>query len=154
MEQLNKYKNLIIVAIVSLLVGRYVLQPKTKVETKETIKYVEVFKEKKEEKKKVKTIVTEHVNKDGSKDIKTVIDENSDSITQTNKDSKLQSEKTRVETKGSGLSLSMLAIKDVGISTKPLYYGAVVSVPLIGNLNVTGMVTTEKQVGLGLGITF
>ena len=154
MSNLIKYRNLAIVAVVSLLIGRYVLQPKTKVETKEVIKIVEVFKERKEEKKKVKTVITETVGKDGSKQTRTEIDEDNTSVTQTNKDTKVDSEKTRVEIKGSGISLSLLAIKDVPNSRKDLSYGAVISVPVFGSLNATGMVTTDKQVGLGLGITF
>jgi len=153
-ETFKKYKVIAIVAIVALLVGRYVLQPKAEIQIKETIKYVEVFKEKKEEKKKVKTTIKERTNADGSKETTTVITDDSSSSSQTNKDTKLDSSKETTIKKGSGLTLSLLAIKDIPSPLKPLSYGVVVSVPVFGNLNATGMFTTEKQVGLGLGISF
>lgn len=154
METIKQYRNIIIVAIVALLVGRYVLQPKVKVKIVEKTVYVEVFKEKKEEKKKVKTTIKERTNTDGSKETTTVITDDSTSTTQTNRDIKLDSEKSTITSTGSGLSLSLLAIKDVPNPSKPLSFGAVISVPIVGNLNVTGLVTTEKHVGLGLGLSF
>ena len=153
-ETFKKYKLIAIVAIVALLVGRYVLQPKVKVKIVEKTVYVEVFKEKKEEKKKVKTTIEERINTDGSKETTTVITDDSTSTTQTNRDVKIDSEKSIVKSTGSGLSLSLLAIKDIPNPSEPISFGAVISVPVFGNLNATGMVTTEKQVGLGLGITF
>jgi len=154
MSKLKQYGLIGVVAILGILVGRYILTPKSTVQTKEVIKYVEVFKEKKEEKKNVKTVIKETVKKDGTKETVTEITDNSTSNTQTNKDTKLDSEKSKVVKTGSGLTLSLLAVKDIPNPSKPLAYGAVISVPIIGNLNATGMVTTEKQVGIGLGITF
>lgn len=154
MSKLKQYGLIGVVAILGILVGRYILQPKSKVETKEVVKYIEVFKEKKEEKKNVKTVITEKINKDGTKEITTVITDNSTSNSQTNKDSKLESDKTKIVKNGIGLSLSLLAIKDIPNPSRAISYGAVISVPIVGNLNATGMVTTEKQVGIGLGITF
>ena len=153
-ETFKNYKVIAIVAIVALLVGRYVLQPKVKVKIVEKTVYVEVFKAKKEEKKKVKTTIKERTNTDGSKETTTVITDDSTSTTQTNRDVKIDSEKSIVKSTGSGLTLSLLAIKDIPNPSEPISFGAVISVPIIGNLNATGMVTTEKQVGLGLGITF
>lgn len=154
METIKQYRNIIVVAVVALLVGRYVLQPKVKVKVVEKTVYVEVFKEKKEEKKKVKTTIEERINTDGSKETTTVITDDSTSTTQTNRDIKLDSEKSTITSTGSGLSLSLLAIKDLPNPSKPLSFGVVISVPIIGNLNATGLVTTEKHVGLGLGLSF
>jgi len=154
MSKLKQFGLIGVVAVIGILVGRYVLQPKSKVETKEVVKYVEVFKEKKEEKKNVKTVITEKIHKDGTREITTVITDNSTSTEQTNRDTKLDSEKTKLVKTGAGLSLSLLAIKDIPNPSKGIAYGAVISVPIIGNLNATGMVTTEKQVGIGIGITF
>jgi hypothetical protein len=154
MDKLKQYGLIGLVAIAGILIGRYVIQPKTTVQTKEVVKYVEVFKEKKEEKKNVKTIIKEKTNVDGSKETTTEITDNTTTIDQTNRDTKLESEKTKVVTTGSGLTLSLLAIKDIPNPNKAIAYGAVISVPIFGRLNATGLVTTDKQVGLGLGLSF
>jgi hypothetical protein len=154
METINKYKTIAIVAIIGILVGRYVLQPKTKVETKEVIKYVEVYKEKKEEKKKKRTVITDRTNTDGSKETTTVISEDDSITTESSGSTRIESETTKIAKSGSDLSLSLLAIKDLPRPSRPLSYGVVISVPIAGNLNATGMVTTDKQIGLGIGITF
>jgi hypothetical protein len=154
METINKYKTIVVVAVISVLIGRYILQPETKVETKVVTEYVEVYVEKKEEKKKKTTTVTDRSNSDGSKETTTVIVEDSTSTTESSGSVKVQSETTKVAKSGSDLSLSLLAIKDIPNPSKPVSYGVVVSVPVIGNLNATGMVTTDKQIGLGIGIAF
>lgn len=154
MSKLKQYGLIGAAIILGILVGRYILQPKATVETKEVIKYVEVFKEKKEEKKNVKTVIKERTNADGSKETTTVITDNSTSTEQTNRDTKLDSDKSKVTKTGSGISLSLLAIKDIPNPSRAISYGAVVAVPIIGNLNATGMVTTDKQIGIGLGVTF
>lgn len=154
METINKYKTIAIVAIISTLIGRYVLQPKTKVETKEVVKYVTVYKEKKEEKKKKKTTITERVNPDGSKEVITVITEDDSTITDSSGGTKFESETTKVVKNGANLSLSLIAIKDLPQPNRAISYGVILSVPIAGNLNATGMVTSDKQVGLGIGISF
>lgn len=153
MESIKKVTTIALSAIIGILIGRYILKPKVKTEVKEVIKYVEVYKEKKEEKKSKKTSITERTNKDGSKETSTVIVENDSSVTESSKETESSVVKTAKTTTGSGLTLSMLAIKDLD-SRNPISYGAVVSVPVVGNLNITGMATTEKQVGIGIGISF
>lgn len=154
MQLIKKYTTLIIVSIVSLAVGRYVLQPKTTVETKEVVKYVTVYKEKKEEKKKKKTTVTERTNPDGTKETTTVITEDDSVVTDSSGGTKIETESIKITSNTSRLSLSLLAIKDIPNPSKPIAYGAVISVPIVGSLNATGMVTTERQIGIGLGISF
>lgn len=153
-EFFNTYKIALIAGIVCLLIGRYAFQPKVKTEIKETVRYVEVFKEVKDEKKNVKTVIVEKINKDGSKETRTEISDNSETKTETNKKIDFESEKKKTVTKGSGVSLALLAIKDVTNLSSGLEYGVVVSAPVFGSVSTTALVTTEKQVGLGLGITF
>lgn len=153
MESIKKVTTIALSAIIGILIGRYILKPKVKTEVKEVIKYVEVYKEKKEEKKSRRTSITERTNKDGSKETSTVIVENDSSVTESSKETESSVVKTAKTTTGSGLTLSMLAIKDLD-SRNPISYGAVVSVPVVGNLNITGMATTEKQIGIGIGINF
>lgn len=141
-------------AVVGVLVGRYVIKPKTEVKTKEVIKYVEVFKEKKEEKKRTRTRISERTNSDGSKETTTDITEDTDSSTVTNRDTKTESKKETIAKSGSGLTLAALAIKDTTNFSRPMEYGATVTVPVFGNLSVQGLATTDKKVGVGIAISF
>jgi hypothetical protein len=138
-------KTTIIIAIVSLLVGRYVLTPKQK--TKEVVKIVTVEKQHIDTKKKV--VTREVKKKDGTIVKETVETENT--VVDTSKNSKTESSKTS-ET-GSKVTLGALAIVDTTNIGKP-EYGVTVAVPLIGNLNVQGLVTTDRRVGVGLSIGF
>jgi hypothetical protein len=126
METINKYKTIAIVAVISVLIGRYVLQPKTKVETKVVTEYVEVYVEKKEEKKKKTTTITDRSTPDGGKETTTVIVEDSTSTTESSGSIKVQSETTKIAKSSSDLSLSLLAIKDIPNPSKPVSYGVVV----------------------------
>lgn len=137
-------KTTVIVAISCVLIGRYVLTPKPKVIVKEVVKIVEV--EKKQTKKKKVTTAT--TNPDGSSTTQTTETEDTTSETTTNIAST-----TTTKTK-SGLTLGLLAIKDVSSFSSPLQYGATISVPLAGSLSVVGLATTSKQVGVGLAIEF
>lgn len=139
-------KTTIIVAIVCILVGRYVLTPKQ--ETKIVTKIVEV--EKKQVNTDKKTVIKETINPDGTVIKETVETDNSVEITDT--ETKVDSSTTTK--KGSSITLGLLAIKQVNRLSEPFEYGATVSVPLIGNLNVTGLVTTDKRVGLGVSLGF
>lgn len=153
-SKLKNYTTLLVVAISGILIGRYIIQPKQEVKIKEKIVYVEVFKEKKEEKKNTKTTITEKVDKDGSKTITTVITDNSTTSTQTSKDTKEKTDTSTVTKTGHSITLGMLAIKDLPNPTKPIAYGVTVAVPVFGSISATGLVTTEKQVGIGLAINF
>jgi hypothetical protein len=150
----KKYTTLLVVAISGVLVGRYVIQPKQEVKVREKIVYVEIFKEKKEEKKDTTTTITETVDKDGNKSTTTVIEDKSTSVTETTKDTKEKTDSSSVTKTGHRITLGMLAIKDLPNPIKPIAYGVTVAVPIFGNINATGLVTTEKQVGVGLAIHF
>lgn len=141
---MKKYSNHAIIAIIALLVGRFVLQPKQKV--KEKIVYVE----KKEETKKTKktTRTRERKNPDGSSQTETEIVEDSTS----NSSSTIASEKTKVISKG--ISVGVLALKDLDRFSNKTEFGAMVSVPVMGSLSVVGTADTTKRVGLGIALEF
>lgn len=137
-------RNYTIVAMASLLVGRFILQPKPKI--KEVIKYVE----KKEETKKTKktTRTRERKNPDGSSQTETEIVEDSTS----NSSTTIASEKTKSISKG--VSVGILALKDLDRFSNKTEFGAVVSVPVFGSLSVVGSADTTKRVGLGVALEF
>lgn len=138
---------------IGVLIGRYIIKPQTKTKIKEVVKYVEIYKEKKEEKKNKKTTVTEVVRPDGTKETSTVIVENDVTTTESNRRSEGKTSiKTKIES-GAKITLGMLALKDVD-SNGQIYYGVTGYFPIVGNLSVTGLVTTEKQVGIGLALSF
>jgi len=150
METLKKYGLFGLIAIAGILIGRYVIQPKSEVKTKEVIKYVEVYKEKKEEKKKIKVVVVQ--NPDGT----TTTTTTDDSTTTTVSDGsiKIDSSKETVAKKGSGLTLGALAIADASNFSNKIEYGVTAAVPVFGSLKAQALVTTDKRVGLGLAIEF
>lgn len=141
---MKKYLNYAIIAIIALLVGRFVLQPKHKV--KEKIVYVE----KKEETKKTKktTRIKEQKNPDGSSQTETEIVEDSTSSSS----STIASEKTKVISKG--ISVGVLALKDLDRFSNKTEFGAMISVPVMGSLSVVGTADTTKRVGLGIALEF
>lgn len=141
---MKKYLNYVIIGVVALLVGRFVLQPKPK--TIEVVKYVE----KKEETKKTKktTRTRERKNPDGSSQTETEIVEDSTS----NSSTTIASEKSTSTSKG--VSVGILALKDLDRFSEKLEYGAVVSVPVFGSLSVMGSADTTKRIGLGLALEF
>jgi hypothetical protein len=143
---MKKYLNYAIVGAVCLLVGRFVLQPKQ--EVKEVVKYVE----KKEEMKKTKKVVKikEEKKPDGTTSSETTITEDSNTETNTSISS---SKETSIKT-GSGVSVGILALKDLNKFSEKLEYGAVVSVPVFGSLSVIGSADTTKRVGLGVALEF
>jgi hypothetical protein len=149
MNSLNKIKIPVIVGIICLLLGRYALTPKQEVKT--VIKVVEVEKNVKEEKKKVKTKIKETVAKDGTVTKETTIDEDSNNRETTSTERRVDSR--TVSKTGSGLTLGVLAIKDLD-NFSEMDYGVSVAVPLIGNFKAIGLATTGKQIGLGIALEF
>ena len=141
---MKKYLNYVIIGVVALLVGRFVLQPKPK--TIEVVKYVE----KKEETKKTKktTRTRERKNPDGSSQTEIEVVEDSTS----NSSTTIASEKSTSTSRG--ISVGILALKDLDRFSEKLEYGAVVSVPVFGSLSVMGSADTTKRIGLGLALEF
>lgn len=143
---MKKYGTFAIVALISFLAGKYLFP--TKPEVKEVVKTVTV--EKIVEKRNVvkNTKVTEKP--DGTK--VTEVTETDKTVIVDNTSSK--SEK-KLEVKGSAkLTLGLLAIKDGSDFSSPTQFGTTVTVPLVGNLKMQALGTTDKRVGLGLALEF
>jgi hypothetical protein len=147
----NINKTTVIVAIICLLVGRYVLTPKQK--TIEVVKIVTVEKQHTATKKK---IVTREVKKKDGTTVKETV-ETEDTVVETSKNTKLNSTKTKES--GSGITLGVLAIVNTYDALrssgfpKP-EYGVTLAVPVLGNINAQGLVTTDKRLGVGLSLSF
>jgi hypothetical protein len=150
METLKKYGLFGLIAIAGILIGRYVIQPKSEVRTKEVIKYVEVFKEKKSEKKNVKVVVV--TKPDGTTTTTTTDTSTTDTVTNT--ETKVDSSKETIAKKGSGLTLGALAIANGQRFSDKLEYGVTAAIPVFGSLKAQALVTTDKRVGLGLALEF
>lgn len=147
---MKNYKAYVIIGVSCLLIGRYILQPKQ--EVKEVIKVVEVEKKIKEEKKKVRTETRETIKPDGSKETTVVVTEDSSSRESEARESK--SETTLVAKSGAGITLGLLALKDLNKFSDKTEFGILTSVPLIGNISVVGTADTAKRIGLGLSLEF
>jgi hypothetical protein len=130
-------------AIISLLVGRYVLQPEPKTITKIVEKKQE--REKKDEKKTVKSKKTK--NADGTETTETTV------TIDTKTDKTATTDKSTQTIKGKGVTLGLLAVKDLS-NFQPTNVEAVAVVPFFGNLSIVGSVNSLKQVGLGLAVEF
>ena len=140
---MKNLKYYIITAVISLLVGRYVLQPEPKTITKIVEKKQE--REKKDEKKVVKSKKTK--NPDGTVTTETTvtIDTKTDKTATTDKSTQI--------TKGKGVTIGVLAVKTLG-DFQPTNLEAVAVVPFFGNLSIVGSANTLKQVGIGLALEF
>ncbi len=141
---MKQYLNYVIVGVIALVVGRFVLQPKPK--TIEVITYVEKKEDTKKTKKTTKT--RERKNPDGSSRTEIEIVEDSTS----NSSSTIASEKRTSTSRG--ISIGILALKDLDKFSEKLEYGAIVSVPVLGRLSIIGSADTTKRVGLGLALEF
>lgn len=140
---MKNIKYYIITAVISLLVGRYVLQPEPKTITKIVEKKQE--REKKDEKKVVKSKKTK--NPDGTVTTETTvtIDTKTDKTATTDKSTQI--------TKGKGVIIGVLAVKTLD-DFQPTNFEAVAVVPFFGNLSIVGSANTLKQVGVGLALEF
>jgi hypothetical protein len=146
---MNKLKYYIIVGLSCLLVGRYVLQPEQKVEIKEVIKYVEKKQESTSVKKK--TTIKEIKSPDGTSTTETTVVE--DSSSNSNTSSSAATSTSTIRSSNSGITLGMLAIKDLSLN-KEIEYGVLALIPIVGNLSLATTVDTSKRVGVGLSLKF
>ena len=150
LDKIKENKNCIIAIIVALLIGRFVLQPKGKVEIKTVEKVVEVIKEVKVEDKKKNVRIIEHKNKDGSSTKETTISE--DTHATDNKDTNIVATKETSKTiSNRGVQLGIVAFNPW---EKDHSFGLLTSIPVYGSLSVTGMLTTDKKVGIGVTLEF
>jgi hypothetical protein len=146
MKIMSKYKNILIVSICSFLAGYLLVSPKEKI--KEVTKYVTVEVEKKQTKKT--TRIKETTGTDGSTIKDTTIVE--DSTSETSRNTSFSSERSKDRSKG--VSLGLLALKDIDRFSEKTHIGAVVSVPIIGKVSLIGSLDSTQRVGLGVSLEF
>lgn len=149
---LNKITLHLICFIVGGLLGRAIIP---RVETKEVIKYVKIIEEKKQQDKNKTVVITETKSKDGTIKKETTIKESSVAKTETkqtvlNEDIAIKKETTK------GITVGLIGIShiDKNMLTNRPQAGIITSVPVIGSLSLAGMITTDKQLGIGLTIEF
>ena len=130
-------------AVISLLVGRYVLQPEPKSTTE--VKEKKQEREKKDEKKVIKSKKTKKPDGTVTTETTVTIDTRTDKDTITDKSTKI--------VKGKGVTLGILAVKTIG-DFQATNFEAVAVVPFFGNLSIVGSANTLKQVGVGLALEF
>ncbi len=146
MKIMSKYKNILVVSICSFLAGYLLVSPKEKI--KEVTKYVTVEVEKKQTKKT--TRIKETTGTDGSTIKDTTIVE--DSTSETSRNTSFSSERSKDRSKG--VSLGLLALKDIDRFSEKTHIGAVVSVPIIGKVSLIGSLDSTQRVGLGVSLEF
>lgn len=146
---MKKYLNYAIIAISGLLVGRYILQPKQRVEIKEVVKYVENKQE--SQNKKTTTVKKETINSDGSSVTETVTTEDSSS---SSKSEVALSKETSKKLSSRSISFGVLAVSDISSFRKKQDVGVLLVVPIIGNLSVAATADTSNRVGVGLSVEF
>ena len=146
MKIMSKYKNILVISICSFLAGYLLVSPKEKI--KEVTKYVTVEVEKKQTKKT--TRIKETTGTDGSTIKDTTIVE--DSTSETSRNTSFSSERSKDRSKG--VSLGLLALKDIDRFSEKTHIGAVVSVPIIGKVSLIGSLDSTQRVGLGVSLEF
>jgi len=134
-----------IACVLSFLAGKYIFPPAVEVREKVRTVTVEKIVEKRNVVKSTRTVEKP----DGTKVTETT--ERDTSVIVDNSSSKSERE---TKTGGAKLTLGLLAIKNAEDFSQSFEYGATISVPLVGKLKAQGLVTTDKRVGLGLGLEF
>lgn len=132
----------------AFLAGRFIFQPSPKIVEK--VKTVEVEKKTKKEEQKKKITSVKIKKPDGTVETHTQVDIDSRSQTNTKKDSVVESSKSSQ----AGITVGVLALKNLNDFSKPFDYGLSVTVPIVGKLRGQILGTTNKQVGVGIGIEF
>jgi hypothetical protein len=153
--KIEDLKNSILFLIIGVLVGKFVLPQKENIVVREVIRYEQKKEEKKDIKKDKKVTIVETTNPDGTKKKETKIDEKTDTSSTTKTDTKV-SKDTEITKKNKSASIGIVAISELNknILTKNLEYGIISSVPIVGSLSVTGLLTTDKKIGLGISLDF
>jgi hypothetical protein len=150
MENIKKIINFTLVGIIGVVIGRFVIQPKTKIVEKEVI----VFREKKEEKKdsKITTRTREEKKPDGT--IITDTTKTEETKTETKTDIKLAKEKSKSIQKGSGVLIGAMIMDDLNDLKSKDHYGIMLAVPLAQRAYIFGTADMQKRVGIGLALEF
>jgi hypothetical protein len=133
-------------------VGKYSNPAKiqTVTEIKEVVKVVEV----KQENKNVvlKTKKTTHI--DGTIVEESVMEDKSITKTDTQIDSKKESNTETITTRDIGLNLGLLAIRDINKLSDKTEYALVIKKRVFSAVTINGMISSDKKIGVGLGWDF
>ena len=152
MEFLKTYKNSIVIClilvIVSFYIGRFSKPAQVITETKEVVKTVTV----KDENKNKVVYKEKIVYKDGtSKETEVTKEESSSKESSASESSKTAETKV---TRDTGLSLAALAIVDSSDLKGHKDYGLHVQKRIVGNITIGAIATTDKKVGVSIGMEF
>jgi len=138
---------LVLIAL-SFGAGYFATPNKIKIETKEVIKTVTV-----KEEAKVKIVYkTKIVRVDGT--VEETESSREESNTREKTDTSIVKESSKTTTKDIGLTLSALAIVDSSDIKGDREYGIHVTKRVFSNITVGAMATTDKKLGISLGLTF
>ena len=150
MELIKKISTFAIVGVIGVVIGRFFVQPKTKVVEKEVV----IYREKKEEKKnsKVTTRTREEKKPDGT--IVTDTTKTEETKTETKTDTKIAKEKTKSTKSGSGVLIGAMIMDDLNDLKSKEHYGIMVAVPLAQRAYIFSTVDLEKRFGIGLALEF
>lgn len=150
MDFIKQNKNIIIVGISCVLIGRYVLQAEPKVIEKEVIVYKESTQSSSQSRRT--TTTTEEKRPDGSSTTQTTTTE--ETSDQNSTEVAVDRTTSRETSKASKVTVGILALKDLDQFSKNTHIGILTKAPLVGNLSVIGSFDTTKRVGLGLSLEF
>ena len=153
LEKIKENKVCLVAIIAALLIGRFALQPKAKVETKIVEKVVEKIVEVEKKVVKTNTKIIEKKNKDGSSETVTVISQ--DETSQKESQTDIKAEKTSIHLESNrGVSVGIIAIEQLGNFKSTPEFGVTAAFPVFGSVSITALATLEKRVGLGVSIEF
>jgi hypothetical protein len=154
----NRNKLIILIALIGLGFGAgYFTKPsRVDIQYKDREVIREVIKEVVKENKNVITIIKETKNKDGSSTIDTIIEDKSqiDSSKVSDKEVVKEITSSKVTTNEIGLTVQALAIVDLNNVSGNREYGIYVKKRVFSNISVGAMATTDKKVGIAIGLDF
>ena len=118
----------------------------TKIETKEVVKTVV-----QKEEAKTKIVYRDRVTKPDGTIIEKEVEKEESKSKEKSESEKIAETET---TKDTGFTLSALVVVPINNIQSDKEYAITASKRVLGALNVTGMVTTERKIGIGLGWSF
>jgi hypothetical protein len=150
MELIKKISTFVIVGAIGVVIGRFFVQPKTKVVEKEVV----IYREKKEEKKnsKVTTRTREEKKPDGT--VVTDTTKTEETKTETKTDTKIAKEKTKSTKSGSGVLIGAMIMDDLNDLRSKDHFGVMVAVPLAPRAYIFGTADMQQRIGIGLALEF
>jgi hypothetical protein len=158
MELNNRNKLIILIALIGLGFGAgYFAKPsRVDIQYKDREVIKEVIKEVVKENKNIITIIKETKNKDGSSTIDTTIEDKSqiDSSKISDKEVVKEITSSKITTNEIGLTVQALAIVDLNNVSGNREYGIYVKKRVFSNVSVGAMATTDKKVGIAVGLDF